>query len=153
MDLKEKSQHNPMVQNKIEATIELLNDYIASEPLGQAIIQFQKRHPQLNESSQSTKSPNIWHLICRKASQKIMEEIYCQIGNDLSKLDDQIVDAAINKVLGTANQKIKKDQHDAIFFAVTNRPLPPNHPLSSSSSGNLERFNLFGENEIYPEPA
>lgn len=145
-----KASENPMVKNKLEATVELLKDFIVSEPLGQAVIKFQKMHPELCEWDSVGQEYKIWRLICKKAAQKIMEEIHRIVGGDLSKLDDTIVDQAINRVLETANQKVARAEHDAIFFTLTNHPLPPKHPLSSSQNGTFEKFNLFGENEIIP---
>jgi hypothetical protein len=146
----EKAQENPAVVNQIQATVELLKDYIASEPLGQAIVRFEKNHDEKEEAAPGKASRDIWKLLCQKAAQRIMEEIHRQIGSELSKLDDTLVDRAITKILEIANQKVRKAEKDAIYFALNDFPLPPEHPLSTFKGPGCERFNLFGENELIP---
>jgi hypothetical protein len=143
--------NNPMVQLSLQGTIELLKDYIASEPLGKAMIQFQKKNPGLSKWDPISQEYEIWKVVCKKAAETIMEEIHQQVNGNFSLLDDAVVDRAIAKVLNEANKKVKINYNDALFFTLTEKPLPPGHPLSSGQSNNIEKFNLFGINKIIPE--
>lgn len=138
------AQENPMVKNSLENTIELLKDYIASEPLGKAIMKFQKKNPSLCKWDPIKQEYSIWRIICQKAAQKIMEEIHKEVNGNLALLDDQIVDRAINKVLSKANEKIKIYDLDALFFTISEKPIPDNHPLAKERNNPSEKFNLFG---------
>jgi hypothetical protein len=57
----------------------------------------------------------------------------------------------INKVLSVANSKIKIHESDAILFTITDKNLPPEHPLRSNKKVGHEKFNLFGDNKTIPD--